>query len=176
MNSIIINLFGGPGTGKSTLCATIFSKLKMMGIETEMAPEYVKTLVWDESFKKIENQLYIFGKQHNTIHRLKNKVRVIITDSTLINSIIYYMGDNPHFESLVMWEHNKMNNINFFLERSFDYVENGRYQTLIEARAIDQKYKDFLEKNKVEYTEITSPYNIDLIAEKVLEKIDIAPF
>ena len=54
--TIFVNLFGGPSTGKSTLCASIFSELKIKGVDCEMALEYVKDLVWEESFEKIKNQ------------------------------------------------------------------------------------------------------------------------
>ena len=67
MKPIVINLTGGPGTGKSTLCAQLFYLLKSQDIDVEMATEYVKDLVFEESFKKIENQIYIFGKQHNRL-------------------------------------------------------------------------------------------------------------
>ena len=40
--TLVINLFGGPGVGKSTLCASVFAKLKIMGIDCEMATEYAK--------------------------------------------------------------------------------------------------------------------------------------
>jgi nicotinamide riboside kinase len=172
MNSLVINLFGGPGTGKSTLASIIFSKLKMLNIDVEMAPEYVKDLVWEESFKKIENQIYIFGKQHNRMFRLKSKVKVIITDSPLINSIVYYNGDNPHFKDLILWEYNKMNNLSFYLERSFEYSNNGRVQSLDEAIDVDIKYKDILDSNLIDYISIRSPYDVDMIVNLVNQKLN----
>lgn len=173
MNTLTINLFGGPGTGKSTLCAKIFVALKMKGFEVEMAPEYVKDLVWEESFKKIENQLYIFGKQHNRIYRLLRKVKVIITDSPLLNSIIYYKGENPHFPQMVLCEHNAMNTLNFYIPRTFEYVENGRTQDLKGAKEVDEKYRDFLDENGVSYY-IFSPNenSIDEIVDLVRSNIE----
>lgn len=167
MKTLVISLFGGPGTGKSTLCANIFAKLKMQHVDVEMAPEYVKEVVWEESFKKIENQLYIFGKQHNRLYRLMNKVEVIITDSPLLNSIVYYTGDNPHFKELVLTEYKKMNNLSYYLERSFDYVENGRMQTLEHAKEIDETYKKLLDENDIQYQLIKSPYDVDGIVDQV---------
>lgn len=38
----VINLFAGPGSGKSTTCAGVFSKLKLAGVNCEMALEYAK--------------------------------------------------------------------------------------------------------------------------------------
>ena len=38
-NTLIVNLFGGPGTGKSTLMARIFSELKVQGYDCEMVTE-----------------------------------------------------------------------------------------------------------------------------------------
>ena len=171
MDTLVINLCGGPGTGKSTLSANLFAKLKMSGVDVEMATEYVKDLVFEESFKKIENQIYIFGKQHNRLYRLKNKVNVIITDSPLLNSIVYYTGNNKHFEPLVIWEFKEMNNITLYLERSFDYVQNGRMQTLDKAKKIDEIYKNLLDKYQIDYTSIRSPYNVDMIVESIIDKI-----
>ena len=171
METLVINLCGGPGTGKSTLRARLFVELKMAGIEVEEAPEYVKDLVWEESFKKIENQVYIFGKQHNRLFRLQNKVKIIITDSPLLNSIIYYTGNNPHFEPMVMWEFKQMNNITFYLERGFQYMENGRMQSLDGAMKIDESYKNLLEKYNVEYSTLTIPYDINQIIEGILKKV-----
>lgn len=172
MDTLVINLCGGPGTGKSTLSANLFANLKMSGIDVELAPEYVKDLVWEESFKKIENQIYIFGKQHNRLYRLKNKVKVIITDSPLLNSVVYYTGNNPHFEPLVIWEFKAMNNLTFFLERSFEYVQNGRMQDIEGAKKVDDTYKNLLDKYEIDYTSIRSPYNVDSIVESIISKIN----
>ena len=172
MGTLVINLTGGPGTGKSTLSANLFAKLKMAGIDVEMATEYVKDLVWEESFKKIENQIYIFGKQHNRLYRLKNKVKVIITDSPLLNSIVYYNGNNPHFEPLVIWEFKDMNNLTFYLERSFEYVQNGRMQDIEGAKMVDDTYKNLLDKYEIDYTSIRSPYNVDMIVESIIDRVN----
>ena len=167
----IINLFGGPGTGKSTLMAKLFAALKETGYEVEMSHEYVKDLVWEESYKKIENQIYIFGKQHNRSYRLLKKIRIIITDSPLLNSIVYYSGNNPHFKDMVMWEYKAMNNIGLYLERSFDYNANGRYQNLEQAKEVDRNYKKLLVENDIEHTTISIPYNIEEIIELINEKL-----
>ena len=172
MDTLVINLTGGPGTGRSTLSANLFAKLKIAGVDVELAPEYVKDLVWEESFKKIGNQIYIFAKQHNRLYRLKNKVKVIITDSPLLNSIVYYNDNNPHFEPLVIWEFKAMNNLTFYLERSFEYVQNGRMQDIEGAKKVDDTYKNLLDKYEIDYTSIRSPYNVDSIVESIISKIN----
>jgi nicotinamide riboside kinase len=170
-NTLIINLFGGPGTGKSTLMAKLFAELKERGYEVEMSHEYVKDLVWEESYKKIENQLYIFGKQHNRTYRLLKKINIIITDSPLLNSIVYYSGVNPHFKDMVMFEYKAMNNIGIYIERSFDYNDNGRYQNLEQAKEIDRKYKKLLSEYDIEHISITCPYNIDELIDMIDDKL-----
>lgn len=152
--TLFINLFGGPGTGKSTLCASIFTELKMKGVDCEMALEYAKDVVWEESFTKLKNQIYIFGKQHSRIHRLDGKVDVVITDSPLINSIVYDVTDNPYLKDLVLFEFKKLNTINYFLKRGTQYNPNGRMQTIEDALKVDEKYKQLLDENDIPYHEI----------------------
>ena len=64
---IVVNLFAGPGSGKSTTCAGVFSKLKLAGVNCEMALEYAKDKVWENSLDVLDDQIYVFGKQ---LHRL----------------------------------------------------------------------------------------------------------
>ena len=56
---LIVNLFGSPGTGKSTGAAYIFSKLKMAGINAELVTEFAKDKVWEETHAPFKNQLYM---------------------------------------------------------------------------------------------------------------------
>lgn len=169
MNTIIINLLAGPCSGKSTYCAGIFAKLKWHEINCEMALEYAKDLVWSENFKKLENQLYVFAKQQDRIYQLNGKVDVVITDSPLLLSIIYDAKNDELLKQLIVREHNKYTNINFFLKRKKKYSEKGRVQTFEEAIKIDEQIKDLLKENNIEYEEIdASPENIDAIVEKII--------
>lgn len=74
----VINLFGGPGAGKSTLAALLFHHLKIRGLSCEMALEYAKDKVWEESYSTLHNQIYVFGKQHTSIKQGEEGVNNII--------------------------------------------------------------------------------------------------
>ena len=150
--AIVINLFAGPGVGKSTTAARIFAELKLMGVNCEMALEFAKDKVWEESFKTMDDQIYIFGKQFHKIWRLKDKVDVIITDSPLPISIVYDKENSKAFHELIMEQFNKFNNFNFLIERGTDYQEDGRVQTEEEAKEVDKVVKNVLDENKIDYT------------------------
>lgn len=171
-HTLFVNLFGGPSTGKSTLCAELFTILKKKNIDCEMALEYVKDLVWEESYKKIENQVYIFGKQQNRLFRLNGKVDIVITDSPLLNSVVYYKGDNPFFKDSIIWEFSKLRNINFYLHRKVDYVQNGRMQSLDGAIKVDESYKTLLDEYSVPHNEIDiTNTTAETIAELIIKSL-----
>ncbi len=169
--TLYINLFGGPGIGKSTFCSEIFTTLKKRGIDCEMALEYAKDVVWEESFHKLKNQIYIFGKQHSRLYRLNGKVDVVITDSPLINSIVYDETNNTYLKELVLHEFSKLNMINYYLIRSTEYNPNGRTQTLEGALQVDGIYKKLLDDNKIPYIEHNIGSNIHAVADEICRNI-----
>jgi len=153
MSTILVNLFAGPGTGKSTSCAQIFSELKWKGINCEMTLEYAKDKIWEESYKVLDTQAYIFGKQLLRIKRLQGKVDVIITDSPLLLTLIYDKSKNINFKNFVLDTHNEFQNINIFLNREKPYRTEGRMQTADEAVIVDNNIKRMLIENDINYHE-----------------------
>lgn len=151
-NTIVVNLYGGPGTGKSTMMSAIFTELKYMGVNCEVAPEYAKEKVWAEHFGTLEDQLYIFAKQQNRLWRLNGKVDVIITDSPILFSIIYGKRMKQSFKTLVQEQHSLYNNLNFFLNRVNLYQGEGRMQNEEEAKKIDSEIIELLNDVGEPYT------------------------
>lgn len=170
--TLIINLIGGPGSGKSTCASGIFYELKKRGIDCEMALEFAKDKVWEESTKTLDDQIYIFGKQFHKIWRLKDKVKVIITDSPLIVSIFYNKDKSEYFDKLVVEQYNRFNNRMYFIERNETYQENGRLQTKKEAEEIDKALKTILYENKIDFVSIKNEIAVETIVDDVLKKIN----
>jgi len=136
-----------------------------------MATEYAKDITWEESYKKLENQIYVFGKQHSRVNRLLGKVDVVITDSPLLNSIVYDNSNNDALKNLVLYEFKKLNTLNFYVSRRIKYEENGRNQSIDEAIKIDNIYKKILEDNQIQYFEI-EPGQDYIVTDKIFDTIN----
>jgi hypothetical protein len=163
--AIVVNLFAGPGVGKSTNAARIFAELKMKGVNCEMALEFAKDKVWEESFRTMDDQIYIFGKQFHRIWRLKDKVDVIICDSPLPNSIVYDKDNSKAFHELIMEQFNKFQNLNFYLKRSAAYQAEGRLQSEEEAKKVDEVVRNVLIDYKIPFVTL----DIDNTAKSVVD-------
>lgn len=150
---IVVNLFAGPGAGKSTAAAYIFSQLKMKGINCELITEFAKDKTWEKNYSALRCQEYVFGKQSYKMDRCRDQVDVIITDSPLPLGIFY--NQNPvlgrHYESLVMDVFNTYDNLNFFINRKKPYNPIGRNQTEEEAKEIDERIKTFCQQHDISY-------------------------
>lgn len=132
---LVVNLFGGPGTGKSTLAASLFAALKMRGVNAELVTEFAKDLVWTERTKELNDQVYILGKMYHKLWRLRDKVDVAVIDSPLPLCIYYDQGRTHGFNVFCMSLFDQFDNFNILLQRNFPYQQEGRYQD--EAGAIE---------------------------------------
>ncbi len=171
---LVVNLFGAPGSGKSTGAAYIFSQLKMAGINAELVTEFAKDKVWEESKAVFENQAYIFGKQYFRISRLQGKVDVVITDSPIALSAFY--ADDPvlgrEFDDLVMNVFQSYQSFNCFIDRAKEYNPIGRFQTEMEAYQIAKDMERFLLDRGVEYHHYKGTQDgYNLIVEYIMESL-----
>ena len=150
----VINLFGGPCSGKSTTAAGLFSEMKAKHVNVEYVTEVAKEMTWEDRQITLQCQPYIFGKQLRNLWRLKNKVDYIITDSPLLLSAVYGSREVWHdsFFLFIIEEFKKFDNKNFYLKRGSNYSEIGRNQNLHESMEIDQKIIKTLEENKLTFT------------------------
>jgi len=153
MNTMVVNLFGAPGAGKSTGAAYIFAILKMHGIDAELVTEFAKDKLWEGNTAVFENQAYIFGKQSFRLSRCVSKVNVIVTDSPLLLSIQYNQSaiSRTNFNNYVLDVFNSYNNLNYYLTRVKEYNQNGRFQTEEESNEISNEIKKLLDDYGIEY-------------------------
>lgn len=70
----LINLYGGPGTGKSTTRSGLFCLMKRAGLKVEEVTEYAKDLTYEESWALLKNQQHVTGEQDRRQRRLLGKV------------------------------------------------------------------------------------------------------
>lgn len=167
----VINLFGGPGTGKSVLASQLFAEMKIRGYSVEIVQEYAKTMVFEERMNVLEkDQFYIAAKQHRQIFRLVDVVDYIITDSPFVHGIVYMNDDvynREDFERFLLTTFNSYPNLNILLERSnsFKYEQMGRYQDEDGAKLVDASMEQFIHDHNISHwtAESGSDDNIDRI-------------
>lgn len=152
----IINLIGQPGAGKSTLAATVFAKLKMLGVNCELVTEFAKDKTWEQNTTALSNQIYVFAKQYYRMDRCCGKVDVLITDSPLIMSPMYNkdMDIDKPLKELVSAINDKYHNLYYYVKRVKKYNPIGRSQTEDESDEIGMKLKQMLDDYGIEYTEV----------------------
>jgi hypothetical protein len=165
MKTKVVNLFAGPGTGKSTTAAALFAELKYRGVNCELVTEGAKDAAWEGRGEAYWScQPYISGEQIFRQNRLRNNCDLIITDSPLLLGIAYSTGsinERLALNNLLWSEYGKYDNLNIFLERGTEraYNPKGRNQTEEEARQKDSEIERLLDSNLIQY--YTFPFSRD---------------
>ena len=148
VNTIVVEFYGGPSSGKSEAMARLFSLLKQRHIAVEMAPEYAKK--WAYEGRQIDglDEFYIFGKQVGAEAALLGKVAVVVTDRPVLMSSVYtdlygsgkirsgvdaavmaYMGETR------LRGHRR---IAVLVPRRHTYDHSGRFENLDQAVLVDE--------------------------------------
>lgn len=158
--TLVINIVGGPGAGKSTIASGVFNLLKMYQKDAELVTEYPKSLVWEERKKTFDDSLYLFAKQSHIQYSINGKVDYMVTDRPLIMSNMYHNfwmekdwpeEWNKAFYDLVTQTWNLYDNRVYLIERAFPYQANGRNENEEEALKQDKLTKKWLDDLGIDY-------------------------
>lgn len=175
--TVVVNMLGGSGIGKSTTAAGLYYNMKLAGMNVELVREYVKVLAWQGTPIGQFDQVNIFGEQCKLEHTLYGKVDYIVTDSPILLAPIYevfYHNDSIMEEAAIKFlnkaESEGVKHVNILLGRNKPYDTRGRYQTEEEAAVVDQMTKDFLTKYSMPYYEVEGP-DVDRV-NKIMEILD----
>lgn len=171
--ALVVNLFAGPGAGKTTLSTAVFAELKFREIDCELVREYAKDKVWEESYKTLDDQIYVFGKQLHRLNVVADKVQVIITDSPIVLSMYYDKSKSVEFRNLVLRVFNEFDNLNYFINRKKTYNPNGRMQTENEAKEIDYVLNNLLAYNGIDFVNIDGTREaVNVIVEDIIRCLE----
>lgn len=174
IKTVVINLIGAPGTGKSTIASELFAKMKWMKLDVELVSEYAKELVWEERNETFKNELYLFAKQHHRMFRLNGKVKFIITDRPLILSIFYnqqYGDKSDEFRTMVLHEVNKFENFNVFLNRTGEYETKGRNETEEQSKSFNFEMAKMMKKYS--YIDMYVDAEKDMSSNKIINQLKL---
>ena len=174
----VVNFYGGPSAGKSTMAAQLFGWMKNKRMNVEYVPEFAKQLTWRQA-GCLDDQFYVFGNQHHELYTLKDQVDYIITDSPLLMSMHYAdvglskFDDEDFllrevFDELVLATYMQYDNINFFVERGDrKFVQAGRNQDEATSKEFDEDIYQILTENWVLFKTVRSLN--DVLAELKME-------
>ena len=177
--TLIVNIYGGPGAGKSTAALQLVAELKKRGYHAEYVSEVAKEYVYAKKFDildgSLEHQKQIMSEQQGRVDLMIGNVDVAITDAPLLLNTIYL---NPNektseYSAYVLDEYNKYNNYNIYIDRdlSIEFEKEGRIHNLSESIEKDGEIKAMLISNGIAFDKCDRN-NISGIAEKIVDNIE----
>lgn len=169
-----INLFGGPGTGKSTTAAWLYAKLKEESYPIELVTEYIKSWAWEGRVPSSYDQNYIFAKQLRREDLLTRKGIHLITDSPMPLQLVYAKKYNCPFYDELFSLSKKFDaqhpSLNVVLARTVAYQPEGRYETAEEALDVDKRILALLHDYNASYI-VIDPKEKDALLTYVKEEL-----
>jgi hypothetical protein len=172
-----INIWGAPGSGKSTMRSRLFYELKKLQLKAEEVVEYAKELTYGEDYIKLSDQILMFGRQRHPHFVLDKKVDYVITDSPFLMGFLYLDKNIDYYDelkALMLKVNDSYDSLNIFINRNHKYQEFGRSQSEAESDEKAVEIKNFLCDNGIDFVELKSGEEtinavLDIIKEKELK-------
>lgn len=155
----VINLFGPPGVGKSSVRSGVFWLMKSHGLSVEEVSEYAKYLVLRRcEWQLREEQLYLLAQQHHKQLILRGQYEYAVTDSPLALCDFYSPpGTLSSLSTLISELTDTFENVNFYLTRDLVngcFEESGRVHDREASIRVDAQMREYLARRNIPYVEV----------------------
>lgn len=176
-----VNLYAGPGFGKSVTAASLYAALKLRGIHAELVSEYAKELVYLDALHGV-SQAEIMQEQLRRQGLLQGKATVVVTDAPTPMSLVYALrlGVPPdELEALFALQARGSAgwyNMDVLLHRDItkDYEAAGRAQTPEESIEMHGAITDFVREHSPSLVELQVEEALAHLTDRVLAKLSSA--
>lgn len=149
----IINLISGPCSGKTATAGRLLGALKEQHISVGLALEYATDVIYEGRSHLLAEQDYIFAKQRLRFKSFVDKVDYVITDTSLLLSLIYAPDYPVSFQEYVITRYHEFNNVVVFIERSegATFSATGRNHDAEQSYQKDHDIRELLNALNIPY-------------------------
>lgn len=150
---ILFNIWGSPGSGKTTTAAELFVLLKKCHYNVELVGEEARTNIYNGSTCQLDdNQFVISGKQYERVYcLLRSGVQIAISDSPIQQGSLYSQNLPYHKELQTLLQAaqdvfrlNGNGTYDIFVNRAHPYRAGERRQTAEQAAAFGPQIREIL--------------------------------
>lgn len=166
---LMVNFYGGPGSGKTTAAHELTAALKKAGYNVEYVSEYATELVRENRTAELDNQQKVTDEQYRRFDRIRSSADVIVTDSSILLGLVYGDGKiDDEYKKQIRGYYDSFDNFNMLVTRPKDatFQKEGRVHDEKQSLELDGKIKSMLDMQGVFY----GGYKRDDIA-KTVERI-----
>lgn len=174
-----VNLYAGPGFGKSVTAASLYAALKLRGVHTELVAEYAKELVYAKQLDGT-HQRDIMKEQLRRQGLFQGETTVVVTDSPTPMSLVYAikLGLPPEeldelfkqqADGAAGWY-----NMDVLLHRTIspeEFEKEGRAQDLPAAVTMHHAITDFVRRYSPNHIELPVELALSGLTALVLTKL-----
>lgn len=171
-----IELYGGPGIGKTHITRDITSALSKAGIKTDLVQEKAKEFAYRKQTPERWDQLELFNSQlQREFNLLRYGVEIVVTDSPLFMNACYgyrykFCAANHIYDMSRLFDE-QYSPYRILLTRNDEWFkEHGRFQNLEEAKELDEFIAIMLKNNQKEHV-VWEWGNINDEIDKLVKKI-----
>lgn len=137
---IIVEFFGGPGSGKTTLASSAFSYYKRQAKSVEFTREYAQELIYEGREHLLPYQFVVAAGQYRKYKELElSGANIVFSDTSLSLSKIYARPGRikKHLIPLLDEAEKEFEIIKVFVQRKKPFDTQGRVHSEEESQQLD---------------------------------------
>lgn len=139
----VVNLYGPPSSGKTTLAAIVFARMKQAGMSVSLVTEFAREMIYEGRTRMLVEQPIVLGEQFRRLKIIEGHSEWAVTDSPIRLSMIY--GEkyhNPEWMYNLSLMDNQFENYGFLLNTIYESEDYGRIHTAKESIKILDKLSE----------------------------------